>query len=161
MSHVIIDEANERKIHTDFLLAVLKLILPSRHDLKLIVLTTSDHADHLANYFFNMRYVDMVVLASFNPHGCTRFQQPAMCVEVPVEALAVNMYYLNDIEQLLHWRCVCVRLCTCLCMCVHVCMYLCTYHALCGCVHACMYMCMCMCLCPCVCITLLFPSIYA
>ena len=35
-----------------------------------------------------------------------------MCVEIPVETPAVNMYYLNDIEQLLHWRygfvCVCV-----------------------------------------------------
>ena len=27
-----------------------------------------------------------------------------MCVEVPVETPAVNMYYLNDIEQILHWR---------------------------------------------------------
>ena len=35
-----------------------------------------------------------------------RFQQPAMCVEIPVETPAVNMYYLNDIEQILHWRCV-------------------------------------------------------
>ena len=52
---MIIDEANERRIHSDFLLAVLKLVLPSRHDLKLIILTTTDHADSLANYFFNMR----------------------------------------------------------------------------------------------------------
>ena len=31
-----------------------------------------------------------------------------MCVEIPVETPAVNMYYINDIEQLLHWRYVCV-----------------------------------------------------
>ena len=65
VSHVIIDEANERRIHTDFLLAILKLILPNRRDLKLIVLTTSDHADNLANYFFNMRYADMVAFLYF------------------------------------------------------------------------------------------------
>ena len=62
---MIIDEANERRIHTDFLLAILKLILPNRHDLKLIVLTTSDHADNLANYFFNMRYADVVAFLYF------------------------------------------------------------------------------------------------
>lgn len=53
---MIIDEANERRIHSDFLLAVLKLIIPNRRDLKLIILTTSDQADNLANYFFNMRW---------------------------------------------------------------------------------------------------------
>lgn len=57
VSHVIIDEANERRIHSDFLLAILKLILPNRHDLKLIILTTTDQADNIANYFFNMRYI--------------------------------------------------------------------------------------------------------
>ena len=55
VSHIIIDEANERRIHSDFLLAVIKLILPNRRDLKLVILTTSDQADNLANYFFNMR----------------------------------------------------------------------------------------------------------
>ena len=40
-----------------------------------------------------------------------------MCVEIPVETPAVNMYYINDIEQLLHWRYPHVYLCLeCTCL---------------------------------------------
>jgi len=52
---VIIDEANERRIHTDLLLAVVKQIIAYRRDLKVVVLTTSEQADSLSNYFLNMR----------------------------------------------------------------------------------------------------------
>jgi len=55
VSHVIIDEANERRIHTDFLLAVVKQIIAYRRDLKVVILTTSEQADSLSNYFLNMR----------------------------------------------------------------------------------------------------------
>ena len=27
-----------------------------------------------------------------------------MCVEIPVDTPPVNLYYLDDVEQLLHWR---------------------------------------------------------
>jgi len=57
VSHVIIDEANERRVHTDFLLAVVKQIIVYRRDLKVVVMTTSEQADSLSNYFLNARWV--------------------------------------------------------------------------------------------------------
>ena len=57
VSHVIIDEANERRVHTDFLLVVVKQIIVYRRDLKVIVMTTSEQADSLSNYFLNARWV--------------------------------------------------------------------------------------------------------
>ncbi len=50
---IIIDEAHERSLNIDFLLGYLKLLLPKRPDLKLIITSATIDVDRFANHFAN------------------------------------------------------------------------------------------------------------
>ncbi len=51
VSHLIIDEVHERDVHTDFLLAAVKRMLPQRPHLKLLLMSATIDADRFARYF--------------------------------------------------------------------------------------------------------------
>ncbi|PKI60014.1 hypothetical protein CRG98_019602 [Punica granatum] len=51
VSHVIVDEIHERGMNEDFLLIVLKDLLPRRPDLRLILMSATLNAELFSNYF--------------------------------------------------------------------------------------------------------------
>lgn len=53
ISCIIVDEAHERSLNTDLLLALLKKLLPQRPDLRLIIMSATADAEKLAEYFFS------------------------------------------------------------------------------------------------------------
>ncbi|KAL2528006.1 helicase domain-containing protein/IBR domain-containing protein/zinc finger protein-related [Forsythia ovata] len=55
ISCIIVDEAHERSLNTDLLLAMIKNLLSQRPDLRLIIMSATADADQLANYFFGCR----------------------------------------------------------------------------------------------------------
>ncbi|XP_027178653.1 ATP-dependent RNA helicase DEAH11, chloroplastic-like isoform X1 [Coffea eugenioides] len=52
ISCIIIDEAHERSLNTDLLLAMIKKLLHQRLDLRLVIMSATADAEQLANYFF-------------------------------------------------------------------------------------------------------------
>lgn len=52
ISYIIIDEAHERSLNTDLLLAMIKKKLLDRLDLRLIIMSATADADRLAEYFY-------------------------------------------------------------------------------------------------------------
>ncbi|KAL6575899.1 hypothetical protein OROHE_000370 [Orobanche hederae] len=55
ISCIIIDEAHERSLNTDLLLALMKIILCQRPCLRLIIMSATVDADQFADYFFGCR----------------------------------------------------------------------------------------------------------
>ena len=51
VTHIVVDEVHERGVDTDFLLAVLKRLLPHRRDIKLICMSATMDAARFATYF--------------------------------------------------------------------------------------------------------------
>ncbi|KAF1336029.1 Atp-dependent RNA helicase, partial [Globisporangium splendens] len=51
VSHVIVDEVHERNIDTDFLLSILRDLLPKRPDLRLILMSATMNSSLFVNYF--------------------------------------------------------------------------------------------------------------
>ncbi|GKV23473.1 hypothetical protein SLEP1_g33189 [Rubroshorea leprosula] len=52
ISCIIVDEAHERSLNTDLLLAMVKDLLTRRGDLRLVIMSATADADQLAEYFF-------------------------------------------------------------------------------------------------------------
>lgn len=52
VSCILVDEAHERSLNTDLLLALLKSVLPPRRDLRLIIMSATADAKQLSDYFF-------------------------------------------------------------------------------------------------------------
>ncbi|XP_021366519.1 ATP-dependent RNA helicase DHX36-like isoform X2 [Mizuhopecten yessoensis] len=50
-SHIIVDEIHERDVLSDFLLIILKDLLPKRPDLKVILMSATLNAEQFSNYF--------------------------------------------------------------------------------------------------------------
>jgi HrpA-like RNA helicase len=53
VSHIFVDEVHERDKLTDFLLIILRDILPTRPDLKLVLMSATINADLFSKYFGN------------------------------------------------------------------------------------------------------------
>ncbi|OUZ99589.1 Helicase [Macleaya cordata] len=60
VSCIIIDEAHERSLNTDLLLALIKGLLLKRLDLKLIIMSATADADKLSVYFFGCETIHVV-----------------------------------------------------------------------------------------------------
>ncbi|XP_031498621.1 DExH-box ATP-dependent RNA helicase DExH1 isoform X2 [Nymphaea colorata] len=53
VSHLLVDEIHERGINEDFLLIILRDLLPRRPDLRLILMSATINAEHFSKYFGN------------------------------------------------------------------------------------------------------------
>uniref|UniRef100_A0AAV1SZW2 RNA helicase n=1 Tax=Peronospora matthiolae TaxID=2874970 RepID=A0AAV1SZW2_9STRA len=51
VSHVIVDEVHERNVDTDFLLSILRDLLPQRPELRVILMSATMNSDLFVNYF--------------------------------------------------------------------------------------------------------------
>ena len=51
VSHIIVDEVHERNLDSDFLLIILKDVLPNRPDLKLVLMSATINAELFSSYF--------------------------------------------------------------------------------------------------------------
>ncbi|MDR0336751.1 MAG: ATP-dependent RNA helicase HrpA [Planctomycetaceae bacterium] len=86
---IIIDEAHERSLNIDFLLGMMKRLLPHRSDLKLIITSATIDAKRFAEHFTDKRI----------NHG-----QPIPVIEVsgrtfPIEILYRNIEEQNDVDD--------------------------------------------------------------
>ncbi|CAM3695576.1 ATP-dependent RNA helicase HrpA [Parendozoicomonas haliclonae] len=59
---IIIDEAHERSLNIDFLMGYLKLLLPKRPDLKVIITSATIDVDRFSNHFSNAKGVPAPVI---------------------------------------------------------------------------------------------------
>lgn len=53
VSHLLVDEIHERGMNEDFLLIILRDLLPRRPDLRLILMSATINADMFSTYFGN------------------------------------------------------------------------------------------------------------
>ncbi|KAJ6852262.1 ATP-dependent RNA helicase DEAH12, chloroplastic-like [Iris pallida] len=80
ISYIIVDEAHERSLNTDLLLALIKKELPQRFDLRLIITSATADASKLADYF----------------DGCCT-------VHVTGRSFHVDIKYVPDISSVVAW----------------------------------------------------------
>eukprot|EP00053_Salpingoeca_punica_P019408 m.196144 g.196144 ORF g.196144 m.196144 type:complete len:1140 (+) comp17646_c0_seq1:67-3486(+) len=81
ISHLVVDEVHERDLLSDFLLIVLRDVLPVRPDLKLVLMSATLNAQLFATYFG---------------------QCPTL--EIPGFMFPVQQHYAEDIVQMLRYR---------------------------------------------------------
>ncbi|XP_040069338.2 3'-5' RNA helicase YTHDC2 isoform X2 [Ixodes scapularis] len=80
ITHVIVDEVHERDRFSDFLLIVLRDLLPKFRNLKLILMSATVDVEHFVKYF----------------GGCP-------VVEVPAKSHEVKVYFLEDVLRLTNY----------------------------------------------------------
>lgn len=61
-SHLLVDEIHERGMNEDFLLIILRDLLPRRPDLRLILMSATINADLFSKYFGNAPTIHIPVL---------------------------------------------------------------------------------------------------
>ena len=76
-SHVILDEIHERDLNSDFLMIILRDLLPKRPDLKIILMSATLNAEMFSQYFckcflhvFYLRRLKPVIMQQSN--FCTK-----------------------------------------------------------------------------------------
>lgn len=105
MTHVIVDEVHERNIDTDFLLSVLRDLLPYRPELRVILMSATMNAELFVKYFSYVlfghqsvhlvRYTDRSFL--FVCHGSTPSKPPCPVLDIPGFTFPVECHFLEDI----------------------------------------------------------------
>jgi HrpA-like RNA helicase len=86
-THIIVDEVHERSVETDFLLAVLRRVLPARPDVKVLLMSATMDAGAFARYF------------AARARGGT-----VPTIEVPGFTHPVTDVYLEDVLRLTGFR---------------------------------------------------------
>ncbi|XP_046400420.1 ATP-dependent DNA/RNA helicase DHX36-like [Ischnura elegans] len=59
VSHLILDEIHERDVHSDFVIAILKGVMPKRPDLKLVLMSATLNADKFSKYYDNCPFINI------------------------------------------------------------------------------------------------------
>ncbi|KAK3940754.1 putative ATP-dependent RNA helicase ucp12 [Diplogelasinospora grovesii] len=83
VSHVFIDEVHERSLDTDFLLSIIRDVLPKRRDLKLVLMSATLDAAAFKDYF-----------TADHPN------MPVGLVEIAGRTYPVTDYYLDDVIRM-------------------------------------------------------------
>ena len=81
VSHVFVDEIHERDLNSDFLLIILRRLIRTRKDLKLVLMSATLNAELFAEYFDN-----------------------APVLEIPGRTFPVQSYFLEDALQHTKYR---------------------------------------------------------
>ncbi|PSN56785.1 ATP-dependent RNA helicase DHX36 [Blattella germanica] len=77
ISHLVLDEIHERDVTCDFLLTILKDVIPKRPDLKLVLMSATLNAEQFAKYYGN-----------------------CPCINIPGFTYPVKEYYLEDVLEM-------------------------------------------------------------
>ena len=59
VSHIVVDEVHERSEESDFLLLILRELLPKRPDLRVILMSATINADLFSTYFNDIPTVEI------------------------------------------------------------------------------------------------------
>lgn len=86
ISHVIVDEVHERSLDSDFLLLLIKRLLPRRPDLKILLMSATADLERFKSYF-----------------SLPNVQPPAV-LSFPGRIFPVQEFYLQDLLDLTDWR---------------------------------------------------------
>lgn len=71
VSHLLVDEIHERGMNEDFLLIILRDLLPRRPDLRLVLMSATINADMFSTYFGNAPTMHIPVMPwSFYLRSC-------------------------------------------------------------------------------------------
>lgn len=84
VSHVVVDEVHERSLDTDFLLILLKSVLPKRRDLKIILMSATLDAGVFEQYFKEGASVSKI--------------------EIQGRTYPVDDYYLDDVARMTNFN---------------------------------------------------------
>ncbi|XP_069705785.1 ATP-dependent DNA/RNA helicase DHX36 [Periplaneta americana] len=77
VSHLVLDEIHERDVISDFVLTILKDVIPKRPDLKVVLMSATLNAEQFAKYY----------------GGCP-------CLNIPGFTYPVTEYYLEDVLEM-------------------------------------------------------------
>ncbi|XP_067002715.2 ATP-dependent DNA/RNA helicase DHX36 isoform X2 [Anabrus simplex] len=81
VSHLILDEIHERDTVSDFLITVLKDVIPKRPDLKLVLMSATLNAEQFSKYYNN-----------------------CPCINIPGFTYPVEEFYLEDVLQMTNFQ---------------------------------------------------------
>ncbi|XP_071450154.1 ATP-dependent DNA/RNA helicase DHX36-like [Hetaerina americana] len=76
VSHLILDEIHERDVHSDFVIAILKGVIPKRPDLKLVLMSATLNAEKFSQYY-----------------------DKCPCINIPGFTYPVKEYFLEDVLE--------------------------------------------------------------
>jgi ATP-dependent RNA helicase DHX29 len=84
ITHIVLDEVHERTLESDFLLLLLKRILVTRIDLRLVLMSATADAEHFANYFSSFGDVP--------------------CLTIPGKVFPVSTFFMEDVVAMTGYR---------------------------------------------------------
>jgi ATP-dependent RNA helicase DHX57 len=103
VTHLVVDEVHERNVDTDFLLAVLRRVLPQRPDVKVVLMSATMDAAAFAAYFEGLDAPPGPARAPAPASGAQRRLAPAASpapvpvIEVPGFVHPVREVYLEEV----------------------------------------------------------------
>jgi HrpA-like RNA helicase len=95
-SHIIIDEVHERDKYTDFVLCLLKKLLPQNPHLSLILMSASVEAPLFVRYF-SLPPVNL-------PDAPRRGLGQSILLEIESRLFPIDVFYLEDLVEATGWR---------------------------------------------------------
>mmetsp|Transcript_4670 Transcript_4670/g.18641 ORF Transcript_4670/g.18641 Transcript_4670/m.18641 type:complete len:767 (-) Transcript_4670:387-2687(-) len=102
VTHVIVDEVHERTLDGDFLLVLLKELLPKRPELKVILMSATIDADKISSYFGAFPSRGAASQATAAPNACPTLFIPGFTYpvsELYLEDLISSIYYQPKLRK--------------------------------------------------------------
>lgn len=97
---IIIDEAHERSLNIDFLLGILKKILPRRPDLKLIITSATIDTERFSNYFGGEKNAPIIEVSGRTYPVEIRYRPLAVSEEEQGELDAISQGIIDALYEL-------------------------------------------------------------